>query len=606
MSFPIKTNRLDCLLDRAAIKKKFDIFCVRTSDRWFKGGARILDAQELDKRILSLLFEQGNSLLILSERECFTASELRNALNVTDEAETITVSSCLPENLADWQLLQLLLNGLGNYSTDFLRFSNLTGHCYCFHPKWLKYAKKGTGNLIWQVLSLELKITRDLRFEFSVRTFTSTKLKDKIKFDKTKFSEYPQYVLTTKDTLRRKLKGDSPEAFILRQIEGQKAKLPFLDIKNIESFDRCKLGLVRKTISLFNSEYSGMANLAFAEITDYDSMNYTRACAKENLRRVHESLKKLPIKIVDAIQNEDSERFCKDLGDLFQKKYELQAGTGKRISKAALNIRLIHEEDYYKDGTDQHKAFGDAAVQHVTFENFMGSADFAIDAVVHELLIKQDIQNCQISLFDWTKTGLLDSVAFGMPIRLGEKDLYIFMNVQTDGSFDFLEEEFDLFHQQHYQDCINIFENAKAKKENVLGLIRTHDGKINVIKDAGLITLPEIDKLYKELSSGNTKLRGKDAKDEFLSACLDVKSFKKDNSAYYFVGTISENVRCTFHWAANVRKIEPYQDAPLLYKNLLPLMSVTFVHNGQLTVVPFPFKYLREYVKMRESKKRML
>ena len=28
---------------------------------------------------------------------------------------------------------------------------------------------------------------------------------------------------------------------------------------------------------------------------------------------------------------------------------------------------------------------------------------------------------------------------------------------------------------------------------------------------------------------------------------------------------------------------------------VLPTMNVTFVHNGQLTVLPFPFKYLREY-----------
>lgn len=33
------------------------------------------------------------------------------------------------------------------------------------------------------------------------------------------------------------------------------------------------------------------------------------------------------------------------------------------------------------------------------------------------------------------------------------------------------------------------------------------------------------------------------------------------------------------------------------FEKLLPLMNVTFVHNGQLTIVPFPFKYLREYVK---------
>ena len=49
--------------------------------------------------------------------------------------------------------------------------------------------------------------------------------------------------------------------------------------------------------------------------------------------------------------------------------------------------------------------------------------------------------------------------------------------------------------------------------------------------------------------------------------------------------------------AANIRKIEPFKDSILMFEKLLPLMNVTFVHNGQLTIIPFPFKYLREYVK---------
>ena len=31
------------------------------------------------------------------------------------------------------------------------------------------------------------------------------------------------------------------------------------------------------------------------------------------------------------------------------------------------------------------------------------------------------------------------------------------------------------------------------------------------------------------------------------------------------------------------------------FKELLSLMAVEFVRNGQYTVLPFPFKYLREY-----------
>lgn len=49
--------------------------------------------------------------------------------------------------------------------------------------------------------------------------------------------------------------------------------------------------------------------------------------------------------------------------------------------------------------------------------------------------------------------------------------------------------------------------------------------------------------------------------------------------------------------ACVIRSVEGYDGATVKFEEVLPLMNVTFVHNGQLTVMPFPFKYLREYVK---------
>ena len=56
-------------------------------------------------------------------------------------------------------------------------------------------------------------------------------------------------------------------------------------------------------------------------------------------------------------------------------------------------------------------------------------------------------------------------------------------------------------------------------------------------------------------------------------------------------------MRWNIHRAANIRRIEGYENAPVMLGKLLVLMNVTFVHNGQLTVLPFPFKYLREYIR---------
>lgn len=109
-------------------------------------------------------------------------------------------------------------------------------------------------------------------------------------------------------------------------------------------------------------------------------------------------------------------------------------------------------------------------------------------------------------------------------------------------------------------------------------------------------TLPNFSDIHKELASGNTFLRGKEYKETLFSACLDIKYFEKDGAVYYFVGKISQNVGYKFHVAANIRKIVAFRDHPLFFTSLLPLMNITFVHNGQLSAIPFPFKYLREYI----------
>ena len=47
--------------------------------------------------------------------------------------------------------------------------------------------------------------------------------------------------------------------------------------------------------------------------------------------------------------------------------------------------------------------------------------------------------------------------------------------------------------------------------------------------------------------------------------------------------------------ASVIREVQAVENSPLIFKDLLPLMGVEFVRYGMLTVMPFPFKYLREY-----------
>lgn len=65
------------------------------------------------------------------------------------------------------------------------------------------------------------------------------------------------------------------------------------------------------------------------------------------------------------------------------------------------------------------------------------------------------------------------------------------------------------------------------------------------------------------------------------------------------MGAIGEGMQAKISDACLIRKVQSYEDSPLFFDELLPLMDVVFVRNGQLTVIPFPHKYLREWIKMK-------
>lgn len=92
--------------------------------------------------------------------------------------------------------------------------------------------------------------------------------------------------------------------------------------------------------------------------------------------------------------------------------------------------------------------------------------------------------------------------------------------------------------------------------------------------------------------------RNKEVREEYFSALLDIKYFHDNGKVYYFVGTKSKALRTSVHNACLLREVTSTGDE-LLLDDLFKMLAVEFVRNGQYTVVPFLFKYLREIVLQR-------
>ena len=267
------------------------------------------------------------------------------------------------------------------------------------------------------------------------------------------------------------------------------------------------------------------------------------------------------------------------------------------MSKDAYNLRLIYNDEYYgKNIADPHdEDLSKYTVQHITTDNFNDKgSDTYLRAVAfnvaEELAIKEDLKNMAISIVDWSEYGFNDDLILGLEHDIqsenGKKiQQFYFMTIKPNGQFEIRQQENDLFSTNEYHKYLKIF--TSCVEETVKGIVK-YGENINVIHETGLHTVPNIFGLKEELAKGNNKLKNKDARDNYLSALLDVKT-------YYCVGEMGVGINSTLS-GVPIRRIELYEESKLFFDKLLPLMGVTFVRNGQLTVVPFPFKYLREYI----------
>ena len=138
----------------------------------------------------------------------------------------------------------------------------------------------------------------------------------------------------------------------------------------------------------------------------------------------------------------------------------------------------------------------------------------------------------------------------------------------------------------------NVDTNAQYTKADIMGLFKGITTKKEVVRyvfeNTGIM-------LY-------AYLRGEEERNEYLSGNIDINYIEQDEMlARFSVGEIGNGMKYTIERASVVREIQAVDGSRLFFRELLPLMGVEFVRYGMLTVIPFPFKYLREYIVNEEK-----
>lgn len=445
------------------------------------------------------------------------------------------------------------------------------------------------------------------------------------------------------------------EIFVKRS-SGKNSIVPFLNFQNLESFNESKVGILYEILRLIKIKLEDYLLFDFMKNKITQTHRAKRNSGSSVFQSLAEN--KVKLNIVDY-SDEDNftlqiDEITKTLAKVAPSLVLQRSNT---IRSDYFNIKCIHNKDYYKkyELEDEYDS-GRYNIQHITVEDFDFKSEPSIKAILKEIAIKNDIKNRHISIVDWQKYGYKKSWLFGIKDeenyffltiepdgalkftrednpRLSPFELQRLMNLfdsykdvegiilNPQGAINIIQRtnlftlpELHFIQNQlkaeneniklntetvkscltelsvksedylQYIESIQNLDSETITKKDVLNMIshRTHKKKVNelIYERTGI--------LMKTYFRDKTRF-------EILDSNLDIHTYFNEGILHYYVGTIGEGIKTSIAKASVVRKIVNVDDSPLFFSKLLPLMNVDFVKYGDLTVIPFPFKYLREW-----------
>lgn len=194
----------------------------------------------------------------------------------------------------------------------------------------------------------------------------------------------------------------------------------------------------------------------------------------------------------------------------------------------------------------------------------------------------------RISLDNWSDYGFFCDWIFGK-----EKDgKHYFIVIHPDGSFELYNkvDDFSLFDVEILNKCSDYLTDNKGKEKTI---IASANGDTNVITRTNWYPLPS-----KEIFEQEVLSRSKESREKFLAGVVDINLY--ENGAYYSVGIKGSGMNTKIIRAPHLYKVEVVSGKNIM-ENILSMLSATFVKYKSFTVLPYPIKYLNEYILMTES-----
>ena len=226
----------------------------------------------------------------------------------------------------------------------------------------------------------------------------------------------------------------------------------------------------------------------------------------------------------------------------------------------------------------------DLSVQHITAGTIgdnVKNMGPVCENIMFQLMIKDDIKNGTVTLSDISGYR-------GYTFILSEDETLYSMDVLENGKCRWA--------RAGINDRLALLPYMPENKTEKLMAVKRPDGSYLVITDTHLVPVPG------ESFSPKDFTRAGKSSNENLAPFLDFVWYEKDGSYYYTAGwdLIKKNGE-KYKYFPKIRKIvatEGKVDRDMFFA----LLDVPFVWMAQKnTVIPYPYKYLREYISVEKS-----
>lgn len=692
------TNRINVTYNMENIDADFDIFRVEKSNKdYYKYN--ILDSAVYEFKAAAVQWTFGATALVLFRKGEVTEQQFKES--IMKEYEDVKIQKidlldseqCKCFQYQKRLLAQLLINSMRTPKHETFKYNNLTGKLFYHDPSW-RHKDKLTGKVNF-IRFLEIVIDPGMYLNLNHETFK-----------RVENESLGTHVIDPKTgEFRKKLKSDTNVTTYKKgSLKHNHFRVDNFDMTDYTHFCKSKMGVMEQFLKDVKENLSKYISIEFMEREDareFDISNWEKAGISDS--EYGELLKKKGVVIVDEIGTEKSKEIVNSLSVELLEHYGVEATIGDLMLES-YNIRIIHNEEYYIENElpDPHNNIKGYIVQHMTeeaehFTKSKGSSP-AVRKIVQELIIKGDVKEKFISIYDWKRLDSGKSWTFILrekrQTEFGDNTRHVnFANIEVKNYFDYyrlqidcngkmefdsfcdvnneISEEwekiccaYDLIESKQfrvknkidglfYSDIDNIHAIIETREKTLpnitalMDMVRETDEKQKIQKGVLVQAMDDFEleyqdyheniKLWKEklLEKEETITKkevkkvlnmktnvaslfnrflhekfgiwifGEWRKEEFdaiyqIGNLLNIKYEYNDNdyddghTFVYYVGAKSK--RTSYPNACCMRKVVSLGDE-IEYEELLPLMVVEFVRNNQYTVLPFPYKYLREYIK---------